>query len=309
MNSTDLSSFLAAYMPTIAPYSGGAVFMPTNDKNMSYKFKFGDRVKIKDGVNPDYFDGSCIGVLGTISAIGGGYYDYTIIFDNGRQQAFYVKDIDFLTPPKPKTKITLESVILAEDKKKQIIAAVSQVENTAKIFDEWGFADVFEKGTAVSLLFWGIPGTGKTLMAQALADHLELELKIYGPAEIESSEPGGAERTIKTIFADAKKNKKVVLFDECDSLLVDRNEVGPIFTQLVNTLLSEIEFYDGVIIFTTNRLGKLDPALERRITAKVEFPFPTKEQRKLIWQRMIPTKAPLNKNVDFHNLSDYPLAG
>jgi ATP-dependent 26S proteasome regulatory subunit len=121
---------------------------------------------------------------------------------------------------------------------------------------------------------------------------------------------------IKTIFESAKKlisgekkKKQVILFDECDSLLMDRNEVGAILGAQVNALLSEIEHYDGIIIFTTNRLGKLDPALERRITAKIEFPFPDRDQREKIWRRMIPKQAPIDKSVDFEKLAEYPIPG
>lgn len=213
-------------------------------------------------------------------------------------------------------KVALKSVIISEKKRNEIEAAISQLANTNLIFKEWGFEEVFEKGTAVSLLFWGIPGTGKTLTAQAIADSLGAELKVVGTAELQSSEPGGMERTMREVFRVANsrnmssyEQKQVILFDECDSLLMDRNDVGPILGAQVNALLSEIEHYNGVIIFTTNRLGKLDPALERRITAKIEFEFPDKEARLAIWKRMIPEKAPLAQDVDFGKLSEYPLAG
>ena len=216
----------------------------------------------------------------------------------------------------PKAPVRFESVVLSDDKKDEIYAAISQLENDAQIFNEWGFEEVFEKGTAVSLLFWGIPGTGKTLTAQAIADHVGAELKMYSTAEIESSEPGGAERAIKQIFAAAnKKNKaktgrrRVILFDECDSLLTDRNEVGPILGAQVNALLTELERYEGIIVFTTNRMGKLDPALERRITAKIEFEFPDKVARRAIWERMLPKKAPIANDVNLDHLAEYPLAG
>lgn len=214
-----------------------------------------------------------------------------------------------ITAPKPV--VNLETVILPDEKKEEIRAAMSQVANHKLIFHEWGFDEVFEKGTAVTMLFWGIPGTGKTLAAQAIADELKYKIEVVSTAEIESSEPGGAERNIKAVFQKASKsgNKYVLLFDECDSLLVDRNEVGPIIAAQINTLLTEIEEYKGVVIFTTNRLGKLDPALERRITAKIEFVFPDKDAREKIWKRMIPEKAPLDKDVDFKKLAEHAICG
>lgn len=212
-------------------------------------------------------------------------------------------------------RIKLSSVVISEDKREEIKAAISQVDNSKLIFDTWGFSEVFEKGTAVTMLFYGSPGTGKTLMAQAIADEMKMDLKIYGMAEIGSSEPGGSERVIQRIFKEAKDlltgedKKRVILFDECDSLLYDRAKVGVILGAQINALLSEIERHEGIVIFTTNRIGTLDPALERRITAKIEFTFPTKEERLKIWERLIPSKAPIHKDVKFKNLANFPIAG
>jgi len=220
-----------------------------------------------------------------------------------------IDDLEIVEFVIKKKKVTLESVILPKEKKEEVRAAMAQTKYLELIFKEWGFEDTFEKGIAVTMLFYGIPGTGKTLMAQAVADELGSELKLIGPAEIETAEPGGAERNIQMVFANAKGKKTILCFDECDSLLADRNEVGVIIAGQINTLLSEIERYDGVVIFTTNRLGKLDPALERRISAKIEFPFPDAKARAAIWERIIPKKAPLAKDVSYEKLSEYPICG
>lgn len=226
--------------------------------------------------------------------------------------------------------ITIESVIMPPEKKKQIHSAISQLQYTDLIFNTWGFGDIFEKGTAVSMIFYGIPGCGKTLMAEAIANHLGLDLLTISPAEIETQVPGGAERNIKRYFkmASGKEGvptdkidsstgqlkvappkKHVILFDECDSLIGDRANVGMIIAGQINTILSELERFTGVVIFTTNRLGALDPAVERRLTAKIEFDFPNEEIRKSIWERMIPKKAPIDKDVDFNELAKFPLTG
>lgn len=282
--------------------------IPVNNTNM-YPSNTNSRRKFQDG---DRVIHKMTGKAGTVNQYtddGWGNGMYEIYFDDGQRGLHRSNELDPESVAK-KAKVTIDSVILGDDKKEQIRAAISQVEHNQKIFEEWGFSEVFEKGTAIALLFWGIPGTGKTLMAQAIADNFQFTLKIYGPAEIQSSEPGGAERAMQAIFKDAKQKKNMVLlFDECDSLLMDRNEVGPILSAQVNTLLAEIEKYDGIVIFTTNRMGKLDPALERRITTKVEFPFPDKKQREAIWKRLMPKKAPLARDVDFRKLSEYPLAG
>lgn len=229
-----------------------------------------------------------------------------------------------------KLKVNFDSVVLPHEKKEQIESAIAQLKHHELIFEKWGFAEIFEKGTAVSLIFYGVPGTGKTLMAEAIANKLEQELLIISPAEIETQVPGGAERNIKRYFkiASAKMGaptgevnkqtgepllgpakKHVMLFDECDSLITDRQNVGMILAGQINTILSELEHFEGVVIFTTNRLGTLDEAIERRLSAKIEFPFPNDELREKIWLRMIPKKAPIAKDVDFSELAKIRLTG
>lgn len=206
------------------------------------------------------------------------------------------------------TKVSFDSVILDKDKKQSIIDTIRQVDNHDLIFTEWGFSDVFEKGTAISMLFYGEPGTGKTLMAQAIADKYGYALKTLSTAEIETPEPGGAERNIKEAFGKAGE-KTVILFDECDSLISSRKFMGAIMAAQVNALLTELEHYKGIAIFTTNRVGTLDEAFERRLSLKMEFEMPSAELRAKIWERMIPKKAPMHDDVDFGELSEIEIAG
>lgn len=211
--------------------------------------------------------------------------------------------------PKPVKKIVdFDSVVLEKEKKQSVLEALEQLDNHDLIFEEWGFSKTLEKGRAVSMLFYGPPGTGKTLLAQAIADKLDKKLKVIGSAEIESSEPGAAERNIKAIFEGCKKDT-VLLFDECDSLVYDRTNVGSILAAQVNQLLSSLEKFEGVVVFTTNRLGVLDEAFNRRLSLKLEFELPKFAERIQIWKRMFPKEAPLAKDVDWDKLADPEIAG
>lgn len=209
---------------------------------------------------------------------------------------------------KIKGTVDFDSVILAESKKQEILDAISQVDHHDKIFKTWGFEDVFEKGTAISLLFYGEPGTGKTLMAQAIADKFGYQLKLVSTAELETPEPGGFERGINKAFEEAD-DKTVLLFDECDSMITDRKRVGMIMAAQINSLLMALEHYKGIVIFTTNRLGALDPAFDRRLSLKLEFPMPTAQERIAIWKRMFPEKCPLAKDIRWEQLAQVELSG
>ncbi len=214
-------------------------------------------------------------------------------------------------PEKKKAKVSFDSVIIEPEKREQILEALEQVHQADLIFETWGFGETIEKGKGVSMLFYGPPGTGKTLMAQAIAHKLDYELKIISTADVESSAPGEAERNIRKHFKDANEAKKgaILLFDECDSLIYTRANVGPIMSAQINELLSQIEKFDGITLFTTNRLGTLDEALNRRLALKLEFAMPTQEQRAQIWQRMFPKACPLDKDIDWMKLAIVEVSG
>jgi len=203
----------------------------------------------------------------------------------------------------------LDKLVLTEEKRKSIISVIKQHKNSSKIFDEWGLASTIEYGKGMTMLFHGPPGTGKTWAANCIAKSLSKKLKVVDNSILQSSTPGEMERNIKQAFEEATRSKEVILFDECDSLLMSRGNVGMILGSEINCLLTEIEKFEGICILTTNRIGELDEALERRISLIVKFPKPDEDQRKLIWKRLLPKKMPLNSDVDFEALHKLDVAG
>lgn len=297
---------------SIPPNQGANTPMATVTKP---KFNVGDRVTTT-GHGP-----------GTV-VIAGGWNDvngmvqpsvdsYCLELDSGESNGGSPAGMNFLVeyltpveaPAKKPGHVEFDSVILAEDKKLQILDAISQVDNHDLIFKKWGFGEIFEKGTAISMLFYGQPETGKTLIAQAIADKYGKKLVMVSTAEIETPEPGGAERNLKKYFEEASKGGHVLLLDECDSLICHRGNVGMIVAAQINALLTELERHKGIVIFTTNRLGSLDPAFDRRLSLKLEFEMPNAEERVKIWQRMFPKKAPVQKDIDWASLAQVEIAG
>src|SRR5439155_20979336 len=69
---------------------------------------------------------------------------------------------------------------------------------------------------------------------------------------------------------------------------------------VVNVLLHELEWFEGVVIFATNLAANFDPAFERRIRTHVLFEMPGVAEREQIWRvQMHPTRTPLADDVDF----------
>lgn len=221
---------------------------------------------------------------------------------------------EFASKPKSKwtTKLDasqLDALVIPADTKTEILAVLKQHQNREKLFKEWGLGETIEYGRGMSFMFYGPPGTGKTWGANCIAKMLQMELLIISAAEIQSSEPGGANRAIQNAFSTARDSNKVLFIDECDSLITQRNDVGMILSSEINTLLTEIEKSEGVTILATNRIETMDEALERRISLIVEFPFPNFEQRKEIWGKLIPKKMPLSEDVSLDDLAKEKLTG
>lgn len=202
----------------------------------------------------------------------------------------------------------LDRLVLDDGIKGEILSTLKQVENHDKIFTEWGLGDVIDYGKGMTFMFYGLPGTGKTFGATLIAKALGKELLILSASEIQSSEPGAANRSIEQAFKTAKDKKKVLFLDECDSLIFNRQMLGMVLASEVNTLLTCIEKFEGVLILATNRVEDMDSALERRISLIVEFPMPNKAQRLQIWKKLIPEKMPV-KNVDFDRLANHEISG
>lgn len=203
----------------------------------------------------------------------------------------------------------LEKLVMADEPKSEILSLLKQSRHAGLIFDDWGLGTTIEYGRGQSMLFWGPPGTGKTWAANCIAKATGRELLIINAANIQTSEPGGANRNIEQAFTTAREKNNVLFMDECDSLITTRADVGMILSSEINTLLTQIEKFEGICILATNRIDTLDEALERRIALIVEFPEPDYKGRRAIWSVLVPAKMPLGEGVSLDKLAEYALTG
>lgn len=168
------------------------------------------------------------------------------------------------------------------------------------------------------ILLHGPSGTGKTLLAKAVATESEANfVSVRGP-ELLSKWVGESERGIREIFKRARQSSPcVIFFDEIDSIAPIRGAGGEtaVSERVVSQLLTELDGMENmhgvVVLAATNRADMIDPALLRpgRFDKIIQIPLPDKESRKNILKinaAKIPTITEESdpNHVDFEKLSE-----
>jgi len=215
--------------------------------------------------------------------------------------------IDF-TPYLKEPKYTLDDVILSKKTRHQIDLVCAEIQHQSLIFQEWGMGEKHKLDKALSINFYGLPGTGKTITAEALAHALKLKILVVPYQQLESKYVGDTPKNIAQAFEFATNNNAVLFFDEADSFLGKRLEnVSQATDTAVNltrsVMLMQLSEYEGIVVFATNLIRNYDPAFISRIRWKVQFDLPDEATRAKIWQAQIPRQLPLSESVDFAELA------
>jgi SpoVK/Ycf46/Vps4 family AAA+-type ATPase len=131
-----------------------------------------------------------------------------------------------------------------------------------------------------TLCFHGLPGTGKTALAEHIARELQRPLMIRQTSDIASKYVGETEQNMARMFEEASSEQAVLLLDEADSFLRSRQRAERNYEVTeVNEMLQGMERFAGIFICTTNLFDELDEAALRRFTFKIRFQPLTAEQR------------------------------
>ncbi|KAI9713538.1 MAG: hypothetical protein M1820_000920 [Bogoriella megaspora] len=153
-----------------------------------------------------------------------------------------------------------------------------------------GYDDVVVgKGRGLVGLLNGNPGVGKTLTAEAVAEITERPLYAVSAGEL-GVLPADVDKQLTLVLELAHRWQAILLLDEADVFLQERDTKDIQRNALVSIFLRQLEYYQGIIILTTNRLDACDPAFESRIHFSIHYPDLGLDARKQIWKTFL-TKA------------------
>ncbi|KAH8792357.1 AAA family ATPase [Hyaloscypha sp. PMI_1271] len=197
-------------------------------------------------------------------------------------------------------KEAFQSLVLDRKTKGLIEALISNQLDAEKSTDL-----ISGKGNGLILLLHGGPGTGKTLTAESVAEIAEKPLYPVTCGDI-GTVPEEVEGYLESVLNLGKTWQCIVLLDEADVFLEQRSLEDLRRNALVSAFLRVLEYYDGILVLTSNRVGIFDEAFKSRIQLALHYANLSAYQRVKIWQNFIERLEKLKEeNVDFDDLKDH----
>jgi ATPase family associated with various cellular activities (AAA)/Winged helix domain, variant len=210
-------------------------------------------------------------------------------------------------------KATWKRLVLPPEQKELLRQITDQVYQRNRVYEDWGFREIMNRGLGISALFVGESGTGKTMAAEVIANDLKLDLFRIDLSAVVNKYIGETEKNLRKLFDAAEDSGAILFFDEADALFGKRSEVKDSHDRYanieINYLLQKMEAYRGLAILATNMKSALDKAFLRRLRFIANFPFPDAKARKEIWENVFPGETPGKKTLDYKFLAKHPLTG
>ncbi|KAI9665888.1 MAG: hypothetical protein M1821_003823 [Bathelium mastoideum] len=228
-----------------------------------------------------------------------------------RQKTWVQLLVDSLRNPNKADASTFGKELQLEEDAKTLISKAVRAHETAKRREQDGttkglqdFAP--EKGKGLVIMLHGEPGVGKTLTAESVAQLTGKPLLSVGVADI-GIEDQKVEMNLQKVFALAGIWEAVLLFNEADVFLEARGEGDNDLRRnaMVSVLLRVLEYYEGILILTTNRLRSLDIAVQSRIHIAVRFDKLSPPQKVRIFRSFLDQLAGKDLVEEYDSIIDW----
>ena len=197
-----------------------------------------------------------------------------------------------------KSNVFFDDVVGQENAKKKSKLIYKYLQDPEK-FGNWAPKNV---------LFYGLPGTGKTMLAKALANELHINLFLVKATSLIGDHVGDAANKIHDLYETALKSAPALIFiDEIDAIALHRSfqSLRGDVSEIVNSLLTEMDGInpnDGVVtIAATNNPSSIDFAIRSRFEEEIEFKLPDDDERREIFQLNLNT-FPIGYDLDIEKL-------
>ncbi|KAF5698702.1 P-loop containing protein [Fusarium mundagurra] len=194
---------------------------------------------------------------------------------NERQWGYFsidlLQNIDFDTA-------TFESSLMLPDKHKNVLLSLVRMQTD---HSNLAFSDIIKgKGKGLVFLLHGEPGVGKTMTA---AEHCKRPLLKIDARDL-CHDHDSTESALKRVLRLAERWNAVALLDEADIFLEQRSRHYQMGNSLVTAFLRILEYFQGVLFLTTNRVNSIDHAFKSRIQVAIHYPKLDIASRKRLWQ-------------------------
>lgn len=203
------------------------------------------------------------------------------------------------------TKMTWDDLVLPDQTSRQILQLETWLAERETILNKWGLGRFV--GAGFKALFYGKPGTGKTLTATLLGKKTGMDVYRVDLSQVVSKFIGETEKNLGMLFDRAENEQWILFFDEADALFGARTATKDAHdryaNQQISYLLQRIEAHSGMVILASNLKSQIDAAFMRRFQAVIHFPLPDVQQRHTLWKEMLGRGAPLAKDTDLLQLA------
>lgn len=190
---------------------------------------------------------------------------------------------------------TAFDTLVLPDRKKYLIRSLVEGNNNTS------FSDIISnKGGGCIFLLHGPPGVGKTLTAESIAELKKIPLYSVSVGEL-GTDTDELETRLRDILDVAASWGAVILIDEADIFLEKRTEKEIERNAMVGIFLRLLEYHNGILFLTTNRVQCFDPAFKSRISVALRYPELSITSRLKIWQNLL-------KVADLEKIDPRPLA-